>query len=122
MFSALADSDIPGRDRRKLLLLERPFLSLVRDKEFEPCANCTASYRARPSVFRTVTKNGEVRSFGEKCRLQSQIVVSSAISSTVSHPEGLSLLGILGLRPSSTADCPGLLAEGEELGSEPSPA
>jgi hypothetical protein len=39
----------------------------------------------------------EVRSFGEKCRLQVQNAVASAISSTVLRLEGLSLLEILGM-------------------------
>ena len=68
-------------------------LLLLRER-FEPRANWSASYCARPLVFRTVLIC-EVRSFGEKCRLQRQITVSSAISSTVIQLEGLSLLGIL---------------------------
>jgi hypothetical protein len=66
---------------------------LLRER-FEPRANWSASYCARPLVFRTVLIC-EVRSFGEKCRLQRQITGSSAISSTVIQLEGLSLLGIL---------------------------
>ena len=50
-----------------------------------------------PFRFQNCTKTAKYEAFGEKCRLQPQIAVSSAISSTVTQLEDLSLLGIFGL-------------------------
>src|SRR5882724_5979701 len=56
MFSAVHPiTDLPGLDRRKLFEIRRLLLSLVGER-FEPRANCSASYCARPFVFRTVLK------------------------------------------------------------------
>ena len=76
--------------------------------------------RGRAFEVRKINQD-EVRSFGEKCRLQPQISVSSTISSTVSHPEGLSLLGILGLVDRDRQQTARVDGGGRGTGIEPSP-
>jgi hypothetical protein len=71
--------------------------------------------------FSELYQNDEVRSLGEKSRLQPQIPVSGIISGTVRRLKGLSLLGIFGtldrVQPLSALNDGG----GRGTGIEPSP-
>src|SRR5712671_202803 len=96
MFSAVRlITDIPGLDRRKLLVRLEGCYSCSSEKDSNPELTA-AQVIALALSFSELYQNCEVRSFGEKCRLQPQIAVSSAISSTVIQLKGLSLSGILG--------------------------
>jgi hypothetical protein len=89
-------ADIVRLDRRKLLVRLEGCYSCSSEKDSNP-EQTAAQVIALALSFSELYQNCEVRSFGEKCRLQPQIAVSSAISSTVIQLEGLSLLGIFGL-------------------------
>src|SRR5450631_3173213 len=75
----------------------RSSVTLARRRKIRTLSKLQRKLLRSPFRFQNCTKTAKYEAFGEKCRLQPQIAVSSAISSTVIHLEGLSLLGIFGL-------------------------
>jgi hypothetical protein len=118
MFSALPPiADTPGRDRRKLLLLERLLLSFVGQRIRTLCKLHRKLLRP-PSSFQNCTKMTKYEAF-ERNVVSNRKLSSLRQSLVRSVTQKVSVCwGFWGWSTELDSRLPRLLAEGEELGSK----